>query len=292
MDNEAVGLHGLCCLTMSGVVVTIQNLLPQPYLARAFGGLARSRRPWLRRFLIRLWMRLFDISLNEAARTHPEEYDSFEDFFTRELRPGVRPQPEDEDVVSAPADGFLQTCGTVQGGDLIQAKGIHYPLGSLLGDYRLAGRFDGGWYATIYLSPGDYHRLHAPCDMSLRSVITIPGQAYSVTRGTSVGLPGLFCRNERMTCVFESRSGRFALVMVGAMLVTGIETVWRPGEPIRRLESVEHTQDFRRGEEFGRFTLGSTVVLIFPAGVFDPSPGLNPGQPLRVGEPLGINLNR
>jgi len=273
---------------MKHIAVVIQNLLPQPHLARGFGRLARSRRPWLRRLLIRLWMQLFDVSLVEARRPLVEDYDSFEDFFTRELLPDARPQPADERVISAPADGYLQNFGPIRSGEAIQAKGIGYPLGSLLGDYRLAADFEAGWYATIYLSPADYHRLHAPCDATLRAFNTIPGQAYSVTRDTRRHLPDLYCRNERMVCRFDTPFGPLAMVMVGAMLVSGIETVWRPRAPIERFESINFRRVFQQGEEVGRFTLGSTVVMIFSRQALTPDPGLSQGQDIRTGASLGV----
>lgn len=269
----------------------LQNLLPQPYLARAFGRLARSKRPWLRRLMIHAWMKAFRVSLAEAERSSPEDYESFEDFFTRELRADARPQPADELVLTTPAEGRLQTFGPVSSGRLIQAKGIDYPLASLLGDHKLANEFHNGWYAAIYLTPADYHRLHSPCDATLRAFTAIPGQAYSVTKDTRQQLAGLYCRNERLVSVFDTRFGAMAVVMVGAMLVTGIETAWRPRAPIDRLETTPLMRQFRRGEEWGRFTLGSTVVLILSEGALDPSPDLKQGQRIRIGEPLGIGLS-
>jgi phosphatidylserine decarboxylase len=272
---------------MKHPAVLIQNLLPQPHMARAFGRLARSRQPWLRRLMIFIWMRTFNVSLAEARRTDPEDYGSFEDFFTRELREGARPQPEDANQLSAPADGHLQHFGAIDGDTLIQAKGIDYPLGRLLGDDKLASRFHDGWYITIYLTPGDYHRVHAPADATLRASTTIPGQAYSVTEATRQQLQNLYCRNERLVSVFESRAGPMALVMIGAMLVTGIETVWRPHRPIDRLQTDYLSRSFLRGEELGRFTLGSTVILVLPADFLRPATNLEVGQQIRIGQPLG-----
>jgi phosphatidylserine decarboxylase len=266
----------------------IQNLLPQPHLARTFGRLARSDRPWLRRLMISVWMKAFDVSLADARRPDPNDYDSFEDFFTRELRLDARPQPGSERALSVPADGFLQGFGPITGNTLLQAKGIDYPLGSLLGDHELAGSFEGGWYATIYLSPSDYHRVHAPCDATLRAFTTIPGQAYTVTEDTRCHLADLYCRNERLVSLFDTPFGPMVLVMVGAMLVTGIETVWRPHHPIARLHTTRLSRHFQRGDELGRFTLGSTVILALPSGVLTPVQDLQPGQPVKVGEPLGL----
>jgi len=161
---------------MQDPIVALQRLLPQPWLARTFGKLARSESPWVRYLLIRLWIRVFDISLADAARPTADDYVSFEDFFTRELLPDARPQPADPRALVSPADGYLHEFGTISDGRLVQAKGIDYALGALLGDAGMAEPFRGGWYATIYLSPADYHRVHVPCDAVLRTTIAIPGQ--------------------------------------------------------------------------------------------------------------------
>jgi len=273
---------------MQDPIVAIQRLLPQPWLARTFGKLARSERPWLRRLLIRSWTNAFDVSLADAARSCPDDYVSFEDFFTRELRPGARPQPADPRALVSPADGWLHEFGTISDGKLVQAKGIDYTLGALLGDDELAETFRGGWYATIYLSPSDYHRVHAPCDAVLQTAIAIPGQAYSVTGRTERNLPGLYCRNERLACVLDTRVGPMVMVMVGAMLVTGIETVWRPRQPIESFQIAHHNRQFTRGEEFGRFTLGSTLVLVLPAHALVPEQFLKKNQRVVMGKILGL----
>jgi phosphatidylserine decarboxylase len=277
---------------MKHIATVVQNLLPQPHLALAFGRLARSRRPWLRRLMISVWMKAFAVSLAEARRSDPADYESFEDFFTRELQAGARRQPDDDRLLTAPADGVLQAFGPITGTTLLQAKGIDYPLGSLLGDHDLARTLDGGWYATVYLRPGDYHRIHAPCDATLRAFTTIPGQAYSVTDSTRRNLPDLYCRNERLVCLFDTRFGPMALVMVGAMLVTGIETVWRPRQRIDSLQTTHITRDFQRGAELGRFTLGSTVVLLLPAGAIQPTADLRTDQRILVGTPFGRGRER
>jgi len=273
---------------MQDPIVAIQRLLPQPWLARTFGKLARSERPWLRRLLIRSWTNAFDVSLADAARSCPDDYVSFEDFFTRELRPGARPQPADPRALVSPADGWLHEFGTISDGKLVQAKGIDYTLGALLGDDELAETFRGGWYATIYLSPSDYHRVHAPCDAVLQTAIAIPGQAYSVTGRTERNLPGLYCRNERLACVLDTTVGPMVMVMVGAMLVTGIETVWRPRQPIESFQIAHHSRQFTRGEEFGRFTLGSTLVLVLPAHALVPEQFLKKNQRVVMGKILGL----
>jgi len=170
----------------------------------------------------------------------------------------------------------------------MQAKGIQYPVGALLHDESFAKEFELGWYATIYLSPADYHRVHAPCDAVLRSATEIPGRAYSVTHRTERVLRELFCRNERLACRFDTAAGPMALVMVGAMLVTGIETAWRDAEPIAGLRKTAHAMRFDRGMELGRFTLGSTVIIALARGAVTAEAALKPGQRIRVGDPLGL----
>ncbi len=279
--------HGLGYPSMQDPIVVIQNLLPQPWLARKFGRMARSERPWLKNLLIRLWMRMFGVSLEESARASPGDYATFEDFFTRELRSGVRPQPEDPRVLAAPVDGYLREFGYVNDGRLLQAKGIDYPLGALLGDDVIAEHLGDGWYATIYLSPADYHRVHAPFDAVLCSVTEIPGTAYSVTSRTERVLPDLYCRNERLACTFETRFGPMVLVMVGAMLVTGIETVWRRRQPIVSMQTTRHCREFARGEEVGRFTFGSTVIIVLPRNSVAMERTLRKDQRIRFGESMG-----
>jgi len=273
---------------MRDAIVFIQDLLPQPWLTRTFGRMARSRRPWLRQLLIWLWMRFFAVSLKDAARTAMADYASFEDFFTRELRPGARRQPADSRALAAPADGYLREFGVVRSGRLLQAKGIDYPLARLLADDDLAAELQDGWFATIYLSPADYHRVHAPCNATLISVSEIPGAAYSVTRRTESTLPDLYCRNERLACRFETPVGPMAFVMVGAMLVTGIQAVWREPTPIAEYRATRHSLEFSRGAEIGRFTLGSTVVIVLPNACLTPEPTLSRNQRIIVGDALGI----
>ncbi len=273
---------------MRDPIVIVQDLLPQRWLARTFGRLARSQRPWLKNRLIRFWIRTFDVSLEDAACTSVEDFATFEEFFARELKPGSRPQPANVRAISAPAEGFLHAFDTVDDGRLLQAKGIDYPLAALLGNEVVAKRFCDGWYATIYLSPADYHRIHAPCDATLTATTEIPGLGYSVTRRTERVLPDLYCRNERLVSEFETVCGPMVLVMVGAMLVSGIEMVWRPRSAFEEFRRSEHGITFRRGDELGRFTLGSTVILLFTQDAIEPQRDLRYEQRIRIGDTLGL----
>lgn len=273
---------------MRDPILIVQDLLPQSWLARVFGRLARSRQVLLRRILIWLWMRIFKVTLDDARRRDPRDYRSFEDFFTRELREGARPAPENPRSIISPADGFLRQFGGVTDGQLIQAKGIDYSLSALLADEGFASELRDGWFATIYLSPADYHRVHAPCDSRLIACAEIPGTGYSVTNRTESILPDLYCRNARLVCYFDTRVGPMALVMVGAFLVTGIETIWRARQPMDELRTTAHSLTVHRGDEIGRFTLGSTVIVVLPRVAIEPDPALCKNRRIRVGNALGL----
>jgi phosphatidylserine decarboxylase len=272
---------------MTDPFVALQKLVPQHLVSRLAGRLTASTHPWLSRALIRTASRIFSVSLEDAARTSLDDYRSFDDFFTRELAPGARPMPEDPTALAAPADGTLSRFGTASGGTLIQAKGITYSLESLLCDARLARRFEGGWFATTYLAPADYHRVHMPFSATLRSTTAIPGELFSVNARTEAGISDLFCRNERLVCCFSSAAGPMVVVLVGALIVASIETVWEgPASPFRQLERRDHALTLERGSELGRFKMGSTVIVITPPGSFIPSPELRPGQRIRLGQAL------
>jgi phosphatidylserine decarboxylase len=271
---------------MSDAFVALQKLLPQHAISRMAGRLTRSSHPWISRTLIRTVARAFDISLDDAARKSLDDYRSFDDFFTRELAAGARPLPADPDVVVAPADGTVSQAGTIGDATLMQAKGVTYSLEGLLTDGALARCFEGGWFATIYLAPADYHRVHMPCAGTLRRTIAIPGALFSVNPRTEAGIHGLFCRNERLVCCFDTAAGPLVVVLVGALIVASIETVWGgPTSPYRTREAREHDLPIERGAEIGRFKMGSTVIVIAPRS-FPPLASPRPGRRLHMGEAL------
>jgi phosphatidylserine decarboxylase len=272
---------------MSDPFVALQKLLPQHLLSRLAGRLTASTHPWVSGPLIRLASRAFDISLADAARKSLDEYRSFDDFFMRELAPGARPLPEGGDVLISPADGTISQLGEISGATLMQTKGVTYSLEALLTDAALARQLEGGWFATIYLAPADYHRVHMPFDGTLRRTIAIPGQLFSVNARTEAGITDLFCRNERLVCFFQTAVGPMVVVLVGALIVASIECVWEgPVSPYRSRVILDHALPLERGAEIGRFRMGSTVIVLTPPGGFAPLPSLAPGERVRYGSVL------
>jgi phosphatidylserine decarboxylase len=275
--------------------IGLQYLLPQHLLSRLVGWIAESRIGVVRALLIRGFLRHYPVDLAEAARPDPGAYASFNDFFTRRLKPGARPLDADPRAALCPADGVLSQSGPIAGDALLQAKGIDYSVASLLGgDAALAAEFAGGAFATIYLAPHNYHRVHTPLAGTLRLARFAPGDLFSVNAATAASVPGLFTRNERVVCVFDTAAGPMAVVLVGALFVGSMSLAWadriRPGggRRVRELPVREPIVALDRGAELGWFNMGSTVVLLFgprgPALV----EGLEPGRMLRVGERLAL----
>jgi phosphatidylserine decarboxylase len=272
----------------------LQEILPQQLLSRGMHRLARSTRPRVKSAAIRLLLRAYPrIDMREAAEPDPYRYPSFNAFFTRALRGGVRKIAPGPDALVSPVDGTLSQFGNVDAGRLLQAKGIEYTAAALLGGEAAAAPYGGGRYACIYLAPFDYHRIHMPIDGRLLSTQYLPGRLFSVNAATARTIPGLFGINERVVCEFDTRHGALALVMVGALFVGSIETVYageinppagRRGAP-RRISAGEG-REFAKGEELGRFNMGSTVVLIWQRAAGEFVPGLPVGTRLRLGQLL------
>ena len=275
------------------LAVLPQYLLPKQALTRFAGWVAGRRGGARTTALIRWFVGRYGVNMAEAAEPRIEAYASFNDFFTRALRPGARPLAA-ADLV-CPVDGAISQFGPLRRDQIFQAKGHDYSSTSLLGgDAALAAPFDGGWFATLYLSPRDYHRIHMPCAGTLRRMLHVPGALFSVNPTTARGVPGLFARNERLVCLFDDDAGRpFVLVLVGATIVGSMATVWhglvnppRPGK-LREWRYGEAPVRLAQGQEMGRFLLGSTVVLLFPAGpgpVLRANPAWAPGGAIRMGE--------
>jgi phosphatidylserine decarboxylase len=268
--------------------MALQRLLPQHALSRGVGMLASSRRSWIRSPFIRIFARAYDVDLSEARRTAFDDYETFNDFFTRELGTGVRPMVGGDDVAVCPADGAISQAGSILDGQLLQAKGHTYSLEALLGNAESARRHEGGAFATIYLAPRDYHRVHLPVAGSLRKTRTIPGALFSVNASTEANIEGLFARNERLVCHFDTDWGPMTVVLIGAMIVAGIETVWPgPASPYERIQETEHSSvNLGRGAEIGRFFLASTVVVCMPPGRAELAENLGPGHRVRMGQAL------
>jgi len=240
-----------------------------------------------------LFIRVFKVDMSEAEKSDYTAYACFNDFFTRPLREGVRPLSDVD--ISCPADGAISQLGAITDGRLLQAKGRLFSAMELLGgNAAQAAQYDGGQFATIYLSPKDYHRVHMPVAGRLTATCFIPGSLFSVNGVTADHVDRLFARNERLVCYFETQRGPMAMILVGAMIVAGIETVWsgRVAPPPRRPVSVDYTSlpapvELAKGEEMGRFLLGSTVILLFPENTMSWGEGLGAGTATRVGQALG-----
>ena len=278
--------------------VALQHVLPQHGLSTLMHRLARVRWRPLKALLIRAFARLYRIDMTLAVEPDLSVYPHFNAFFTRALRPDARPLDPDPRAVLCPVDGTISQIGLIAAGRLIQAKGHDYGAGDLLGLTNGAAHpFEGGVFATIYLAPSDYHRIHMPLAGSLAETTYVPGRLFSVNNSTAKLVPGLFARNERVICRFATEAGEMAMVLVGAIFVGGIETVWAgeitPPHAGRALQHWDHRNDadpvrLERGAEMGRFNLGSTVVLLFPPGKVQWEPRLVPGQQVRLGQRLGV----
>lgn len=277
---------------MPSPFILLQHALPQHTLSRFAGALASSEQPWLRDRLIRRFVAAYDVDMADAAR-RIGQFASFNDFFTRELRDGARPLADSADFILSPADGAVSQLGTITQGRIFQAKGRDFTVAEILGHGSdPALRFEGGSFITIYLSPKDYHRVHMPAAGVLQSSAYIPGQLFSVNAVTAAGVNRLFARNERLACLFDGPDGAFASIMVGAMIVAGIDTVWPHrftghGGAVVHEDFTADARHFSAGEEMGRFYLGSTVVLLFEPGRVAWLEGLNAGDPLRMGQAIG-----
>ncbi|HRI18158.1 MAG TPA: archaetidylserine decarboxylase [Burkholderiaceae bacterium] len=274
------------------LAVLPQYLLPKQALTSRAGRIANAQRGAKTTRLIAWFVRKYGVDMSEAAEPDIARYASFNDFFTRALKPGARPLADAEFV--CPVDGAISQFGAiVKRNQIVQAKGHRYTTTALVGgDAALAAAFDEGSFATLYLSPRDYHRIHMPCDGRLLRMIHVPGALFSVNPTTARGVPGLFARNERVVCVFESASGTpFVLVLVGATIVGSMATAWHGvvtpprSSAIRQWRYDDQAIELKQGQEMGRFLLGSTVVLLFPkADALQFNPAWEPGKAIRLGE--------
>ena len=272
--------------------VLTQYLLPKRALTQLAGAVARAQGGAFTRAVIRRFVARYGVDMSEAAEPRLESYASFNDFFSRALRPGARPLAQADYL--CPVDGAISQLGAIERGQIFQAKGHSYSAAALLaGDEPLAAQFDGGQFATVYLSPRDYHRIHMPCAGRLTRMVYVPGELFSVNPATARSVPGLFARNERVVCLFDTARGPLALVLVGAAIVGSMATVWhgvvnppRPGRICRR-DYAGQNIDLAQGAEMGRFLLGSTVVLLWPPGALRFAPDCAPGSAVRMGQALG-----
>ncbi len=275
--------------TNDRLAVLSQYLLPKAAITRLAGRVAQAERGATTTRLIRWFVCRYGVDMSEAAEPDIAAYQSFNNFFTRALKPGVRPLAQ-ADLV-CPVDGAISQFGRIRGAQIYQAKGHDYSTIALVGgDAELASRFDDGHFATLYLAPKDYHRIHMPCAGRLTRMLHVPGELFSVNPVTARGVPGLFARNERVVCVFEGSAGPFVVVLVGATIVGSMATVWhgvvnppRPGQ-LREWCYEGRAIELAQGAEMGRFLLGSTVVLLFQTGGLQFNPGWMPGGTIRLGQ--------
>lgn len=274
------------------LAVLPQYLLPKQALTILAGKLAGARAGNLTTSVIRWFVGRYGVNMDEAANPDIASYPTFNEFFTRPLKEGARPFA-DADFL-CPVDGAISQFGAIERDQIFQAKGHSYSTTALVGgDRQLAAQFENGSFATLYLSPRDYHRIHMPCDGKLLRMIYVPGALFSVNPTTARGVPGLFARNERVVCVFETASGPFVLTLVGATIVGSMATVWhgvvnppRPGV-VREWRYDEQNIVLKKGDEMGRFLLGSTVVMLFPKHALSFNPAWQPAAAIRMGEAMG-----
>lgn len=274
------------------LAVLPQYLLPKQALTQLAGALARAQAGGLTHAAIRWFVGRYGVNMAEAANPDVASYASFNEFFTRPLAPGARPLAAADFV--CPVDGAISQFGPITGDQVFQAKGHSYSTRALVGgDAKLAAAFQDGAFATLYLSPRDYHRIHMPCAGRLTRMIHVPGALFSVNPTTARGVPGLFARNERVVCVFDTAFGLFVLVLVGATIVGSMATTWhgvvnppRPGQ-LREWHYTEAPVVLQQGAEMGRFLLGSTVVMLWPRNTVQFNAAWEPARPIRMGEAMG-----
>jgi len=273
---------------------TIQYLLPKHGLSRMMHSLARSQNSALKKATIDVFLKQFSVDMHEAAEPDPYAYDSFNAFFTRALKPAARPIASDADALASPVDGTISQIGEIKDDAIIQAKGHHYSLLTLLaGKADLAQRYHGGHFACIYLAPYNYHRIHMPLTGILNDTIYVPGDLFSVSVAAQQQVPNLFARNERVICDFQSASTQFAMAFIGALFVGSIETVWA-GEinPLPRKKTIAHLEQGRgtqliKGTEAGRFNMGSTVILLIEPNRVQWLSTLQSGSTVKLGQRIG-----
>ncbi len=275
---------------MSRLFVIFQHILPQHGLSKFVAWIAA--RPWLKKRLIGAFIRRYGVDMSESLIENPDQFRDFNDFFTRQLKPTARPLCEEIGALLSPCDGSISQVGQIQRRNLLQAKGRSYSLSALLGgDESMVEHFSNGTFVTIYLSPRDYHRVHMPLAGSLIHSHYIPGSLFSVNPATVAGVKNLFARNERLLCFFDTQIGPIAIILVGAMIVSGIETVW--SGPVGSKTPTENEAvnlpvvKLAAGEEMGRFRLGSTVILLFAPRAVELAARLAAQEKVQMGSSLG-----
>jgi len=280
---------------MKPLFIYAQHLVPHHLFSRLTGLFASSEVRWWKNLMIERFIAAYGVDMSEAAESDPRAYSCFNTFFTRALKPGARPLAEAANAVLSPADGVVSALGAIDDDAIFQAKGHAFSLTTLLGgDAATAAPFRSGSFATVYLSPKDYHRVHIPLGGTLKEMIYVPGRLFSVNQTTAENIPGLFARNERAVCLFDTPAGPMAVVLVGAMIVAAIETVWAgrvapsaQGLQVSDYRSAAPPVQLHKGDELGRFLLGSTAIVLFGPGMATWRADLLAGSPVRMGEQIG-----
>ncbi len=275
--------------------ITFQHIVPQHLLSRSVGYLAASENTFVKNTFIKNFAAKYQINMAEALEENPLAYKSFNDFFTRALKPNARPIASDSKAIISPADGAISQIGAITADKIFQAKGHDYSVTTLLGgNEQRAAAFVGGQFATVYLSPKDYHRVHMPFMGKLTQMIYVPGDLFSVNTTTAENVPNLFARNERVVCLFDTEVGQMAVVLVGAMIVAGIATAWAGNLAPQGKNVITTNYDgsitLKKGDELGRFYLGSTAIVLFGADVMQWRGGFSATNPVRMGEAMGRTL--
>ncbi|MCO7199792.1 MULTISPECIES: archaetidylserine decarboxylase [unclassified Pseudoalteromonas] len=283
-------------MNLDKLKIAMQYALPKHAVSRLVGKLAAAEAGALTTKLIKLFIKQYKIDMSEALHEDPAHYKTFNEFFTRPLKPGIRPLAEDSDILAHPVDGAISQLGDVVDGQIIQAKGHNYSLQTLLGGKEEdVAPYVGGKFATIYLAPKDYHRIHMPVDGTLRKMIYVPGDLFSVNPLTAQNVPNLFARNERVVAIFDTEIGPLSMVLVGATIVASIETIWAGTVTPPAGRDVftwtypaegDNAIMLKKGEEMGRFKLGSTVILAWGANKAEFLDGQNPETVTRMGTPF------
>lgn len=276
--------------------IAMQFAMPKHFISRMVGKLAAAKAGGLTTALIKLFIKQYKIDMTEAKYPDPAHYKTFNEFFTRPLKEGIRPLAEESDIIAHPVDGAISQLGDVVDGQIIQAKGHDYSLQALLGGKEEdTAPFLGGKFATIYLAPKDYHRIHMPVDGTLSKMIYVPGDLFSVNPLTAQNVPNLFARNERVVAIFETEIGPLAMVLVGATIVASIETIWAgtvtppAGKDVFSWNyptTGDNAITLKKGEEMGRFKLGSTVILAWGANQAEFLSDQHPETVTRMGTPF------
>lgn len=283
---------------LNKIKITLQHILPKQALTRLAGWAAEKKAGWFTHFIIKSFVKIYNVNMQEAEQPDPSQYQTFNEFFVRPLKEGARPIVADPNELALPADGTISQLGSITQNKIIQAKNHNYTLDALLAcDKQMVMMFQNGLFVTTYLSPRDYHRVHMPCNGILREMLYVPGELFSVNPLTAENVPNLFARNERLICLFDTPFGPMAQILVGATIVGSIETVWagvvtppRPGI-IQRWEYPavgKNAIKLNKGDEMGRFKLGSTVINLFSENSVNLSHQLHSKSPTKMGDLMAV----